>query len=120
MASILEMIFGALQSHDIEVYPPATKDGECRTKYVVVKQDGSSQVGDFSSEYVFYQFMLYVPQNKYSELSQYEWEVKKVLGDELFPTLIPTGSNMPDYYDKDIKAHVRSFIYRNNVRNKHL
>lgn len=118
--SVWEMIFDVLNENGIEVYPPATKDGECLNNYVVVKQDGSSQTGDFSSETVYYQFMLYVPKNKYDKLGDFEEEVKDVLNMKLYPLLMPTGSKMTDYYDDSVKAHMRSFIYRNNVRNKYL
>lgn len=118
--TVWEQVFKALEVAGIDVYPPATKKGECVTKYVVVKQDGSAQVGDYSSEFVYFQFMLYVPQNKYNELSSYEEEVKGVLDEKLYPLLMPTGSDMSDYYDDSVKAHMRSFLYRNSVRNKHL
>lgn len=118
--SIWETIINELHNAQIEAYPPATKVGECTRNYVVVKQDGSSQVGNFSSEFVYYQFMLYVPQNKYDTLDGYEAEVKKVLDTKLYPVLKPTASKMPDYYDDEKRAHMRSFIYRNSVRNKHL
>lgn len=113
-------IFKELNDSKVDVYPPATKKGECTSPYVVVKQDGSTQAGTFSSEYVYYQFMLYVPHNAYDKLDDYEKEVKGILASKLHPWLMPTGSNMPDYYDDTIKAHMRSFMYRNNVRNKHL
>ena len=118
--TVWEQIFDSLKKAGIDVYPPATKKGECTSNYVVVKQDGSSQIGTFSSERVYYQFMLYVPQNKYNKLSTFEQEVKGVLDSQLYPILMPIGSNMPDYYDDTVKAHMRSFQYRNNVRNKHL
>lgn len=118
--SVWKRTFEQLKEAGIDVYPPATKKGECKSKYVVVKQDGSSQIGNFSSEQVYYQFMLYVPQNEYDTLSDFEAEVKKALDERLYPMLMPTGSTMPDYYDDSIKAHTRSFLYRNNVRNKHL
>lgn len=118
--TIWEMIFEELEKSGINAYPPATHIGECKEKYVVVKQDGSAQAGQLSSQFVYYQFLLYVPQNKYHKLSEYEKEVKKVLDAKLFPMLMPVGSSMPDYYDDEVKAHMRSFQYRNSIRNKHL
>lgn len=118
--TIWQEIFKKLKEFNIDVYPPATKHGECTTKYVVVKQDGKAQADIYSSEHSYYQFILYVPQNQYDQLSSYEAEVKKVLDTNLYPLLKPTGSSMPDYYDDTLKAHTRSFLYRNNVRNVHL
>ena len=118
--TVWELISDALTENGINNYPPGIKEGECKTEYVVVKQDGGSQIGNISSEVVYYMFMLYVPQNKYSYLSKFEEKVKKVLNDNLYPTIIPTGSKMSDYYDDNINAHMRSFTYRNSVRNSKL
>lgn len=118
--TVWEEIFKELREAGVNVYPPGTHVGECKKEYVVVKQDGGAQIGKLSSEVMYYQFMLYVPQNKYQRLSEYEVEVKRILDTALYPMIMPTGSSMPDYYDEEVKAHMRSFQYRNNVRNKHL
>lgn|SRR5699024_7280150 len=118
--NVWEIISETLQENGIDVYPPGTKVGECKKEYVVLKQDGSTQVGSLSSEQDYYMFMLYVPRNKYSFLSTYEFQVKKVLDEKLYPMLMPTGQKMGDYYDDNYKAHMRAFLYRNNRRNKHL
>lgn len=118
--SVWEQAFKSLEQAGITVYPPATKIGECREKYVVLKQSGSAQVRSFSSEFVYYQFLLYVPQNKYHELDEYSVSVKEAIEEKLYPMLMPVESNIADYYDESIKAHMRTLMYRNSVRNKHL
>ena len=118
--SIWKTVFKELEGGGIDVYPPATKKGECTSNYVVMKQDGKAQVRSFSSEFVYYLFMLYVPQNHYSDMDEYEAQVKEVLDRNLYPLLMPVDSTIPDYYDDEIKGHVRSLVYRNCVRNKHL
>ena len=47
-------------------------------------------------------------------------ELKKIIEKKLFPLLVPTGQKMTDYYDDNYKAHLRTILYRNSVRNKHL
>lgn len=118
--NVWQLISDAFTEAGIENYPPAIKKGTCKSKYVVFKQDGSSQIGSISSEVVYYTFMLYVPQNQYSQLSDFENEVKKVLDEKMFPILMPTGSKQTDYYDDNLNAHMRSFTYRNSVRNRRL
>ncbi len=118
METVWKMIFNALQEAGIETYPPATKVGECLSEYVVVKKAGSSPVYRKSTEYVFYMFLLYVPRVKYSELDAFEKRVKHVLHEKLYPTLMPLGTEENDYYDDNYNAHMRSFTYRSNVRNK--
>lgn len=117
---IWSTIADALIKAGIDVYPPATHEGECLKEYVVLKQYGSSQIVHFSSERVYYMIMLYVPRNKYSYLETFERKVKKVLDEDLYPLIMPSGSKDADYYDDNYKAHLRMFMYHNNVRNKHL
>lgn len=118
--SIWQIIFDTLTSKGIDVFPPATKVGECKKPYVVLKQDGASKIKSYSSEYVYYRFMVYVPRNKYSELSKFENKIKGILDEELFPLIMPVGQTETDYYDDNYNAHMRAFLYRNNIRNKHL
>jgi hypothetical protein len=118
--SIWKLIYDTLTENGIDVYPPSIKLGECTSPYTVIKQDGSSRISNFSSERVYYQFMIYVPKNQYDRLSEYEEQVKKIINEKLRFTLKPTGDNMTDYYDDNLKAHMRSFLYKNNVRNKYL
>lgn len=115
------MIQQELEKNNIECYPPGTKEDECKKKYVVLKQSGGTQLNTYSSETIYYDFMLYVPRNKYHLLDDFEKEVKRVLDSHpLYPMIMPTGSTDPDFYDDEIKAHMRSFMYRNTRRNKHL
>ena len=118
--NVWETVQKKLEENGIKTYPPATASGECKSEYVVLKQSGSSQAYNFSSEIVYYDFLLYVPKNKYQTLDDFERKVKHVLDTQLYPMLMPTGANTPDYYDDEIKAHMRSFNYRLTRRNKHL
>lgn len=118
--NVWEQISDVLRENGIDVFPPGIRLGECKKEYVVLKQDGSSQYRNFSSEVDYYMFLLYVPANKYSMLSNFEYRVKKVLDEKLYPMLMPTGQKMSDYYDDNYKAHMRAFLYRNVKRNKHL
>ena len=115
--TIWEKVAEALELHGIEVYPPATKQGECHKEYTVLKEDGSSQLGEYTSEIHYYTFMCYVPKEKYTQLSRYKQTVKNVIATDLYPLLIPTGQETPDFYDDTVKAHMGSITYRNSVRN---
>lgn len=118
--TVWQIMFETLSNSGFEVYPPATKVGECKSPYIVLKEDGSSQINNYSSERVYYRILLYVPRNMYSQLTVLESEVRKVLDDELYPLILPTGQSDPDFYDDNYNAHMRAFFYRNNRRNKHL
>lgn len=114
--SVWEMIADALIRNGIKVYPPAMKMGGCDEEYVVLKQAGSVQVEAYSSVWDYYMFMLYVPKEKYTDLDRLERKVTKVIRDELYPMIKPTGLKENDSFDDNINAHIRMFTYRNSRR----
>lgn len=118
--TVWERIMDVMKTNDIEAYPPATKKGECLHEYVVVKQEGGSQYLDFSSEVHYYTFLLYVPQHKYASLERFKKTVKEVIAKELYPLIMPTGLETPEFFDDTFNAHMVSIQYRNNMRNAHL
>ena len=103
-------VYNKLKIKGIEVYLPAIKTGEAKTKYVVVKDQGSEQFEDYSSTRNVLDVMCYVPQNKYSELFTYVDEVKEIMK-ELKPMIKPTYSDTPAFYDDTIKGWMVSVEY---------
>lgn len=101
---------------ELPVYPPATHNGECTSPYIVLKKDGGARVPSYSSQFQYYRIMIYVPRNQYSKLDDYQKRVKKVLKENIFPLLLPTGQEESDYYDDNYKAHMRAMLYRNVCR----
>lgn len=119
--NVWERIVSVLNENGINAYPPATKQGQCKEKYVVVKYAGANQHKTYSTQKNYYEFYLYVPKNNYSILADFEAEVRAVLDKPpLYPMIMPTGSSENDYYDDNIDAHLRSFSYYNYQRVKHL
>lgn len=118
--TIVQAIILLLKNNEIDAYPPATKKGECTKEYVVVKNAGASQLGNYSTEVHYIDVLCYVPQNKYTYLETFKNHVKEIIHNNLYPRLMETGSETSDYYDEDVKAHMVSFMLRNNVRNKYL
>ena len=105
-------IFLHLQSAGFDVYPPAVKLGECESKYIVVKNDGSSRHAGISTDDDFYSIMCYVPKQAYSSLEPFIQQVKKTMKG-LEPMILPNGSQTPSYYDNSVKAHMISIRYKN-------
>ena len=119
--NVWQRIYTVLKENGIDVYPPATKDGLCTNPYVMFKKAGSMRLKNYSSRRDFYNFFLYVPRTQYSILSDYEAEVKAILGrPPLYPMIMPTGRTENDYYDDNFNAHLRILQYYNNVREEHL
>lgn len=118
--TVWEIVAETISAHGIDVYPPALKQGECKSEYLVIKEDGSNQIGSFSSENRFYTIMCYVPKERYTQLSRLKSTVKNIMSSEVYPMLIPTGQETPEFYDNTVKAHMVSITYRNSVRNPKL
>lgn len=110
--SVWQDIYKCLKNANIEVYAPSIKVGECLSKYVVVKNDGSSRHPEFSTDEELYAVMCYVPKQAYSTLEPFVREVKGILS-ALRPMIKPTGVQTPSYYDDTYKAHMVSISYRN-------
>jgi len=114
-----QIIADALQAKGIDVFPPATHKRDCMKPYVMLKQDGIGQVLGYSSDRVYFRFQIYVPQDNYNLLDEMEKKVKDVLDNDLYPFILPSGSQEPDWFDDNINAHMRAFIYHITRRRKH-
>ncbi len=112
MESRWQDIFEKLKELGFDVYSPGIKVGECIEKYLVVKNDGSSQHSSFSTDVDLYSVMCYVPKQAYSTLEPYVQSVKKAMK-ELEPMILPYGQQTPSYYDDTVKAHMISIEYKN-------
>lgn len=110
--SVWKSIFRHLKGCGFEVYPPGTKSGECTSKYVVIKNGGSSQHASVSTDVDLYDVMCYVPQNCYSGLEPFVQSVKISMVD-MYPMVQPHGIQTPSYFDDKVKGHTISITYRN-------
>ena len=109
-------IYNKLKEHNIPVYSPGQKTGECKKPYVVVKTAGRTGLTSVSSSQDLYDIMCYVPINQYSTLDVFISEVESAM-DELFPMFRPVHYRTPSYLDDEIKAHMVSTQYVNYVKN---
>lgn len=105
-------IYAHLKKKGYEVYPPGVKTGECTKPYVVVKNDGSYEHANFSTDRDMYAVMCYVPKGQYSKLEPLVQSVKEAMK-ELKPMIQAYGQQMPSYYDDSCKAHYISIEYEN-------
>ena len=108
-------IFLHLKNEGFEIYSPAIKTGECKSEYIVVKNNGSSKLAAFSTDDDLYSVMCYVPKTKYSELEVLVQRVKASMK-KLEPMIKPYGSQTPSFYDDSIKAHMISIEYKNHKK----
>lgn len=111
-----EDIYIKLQEHDIDVYSPGTKTGECTSPYVVVKAAGRVGSTEISSSQDLYDLMCYVPKNQYSTLEAFVDNVETIM-DELFPMVRPLHFRTASFYDDSVKGHMISTQYVNWKKN---
>ena len=108
-------IYLHLKKSGFDVYSPGVKAGDCTKEYIVVKNDGSSKLPNFSTDDDLYAVMCYVPKQAYSTLEPLVQKVKKAMK-ELEPMIMPYGSQTPSYYDDRYKAHMISIEYKNHKK----
>lgn len=106
-----------LTSKGYDVYTPGQKEGECLSKYIVIKYAGSVKADIISSRRDLYDLILYVPKANYSQLESF---VQQVISDmkEIEP-LFMSYDNQQDtsYFDDSVKAHFVSIVYMNYKKN---
>lgn len=105
-------IYSHLKQNGFEVYSPGQKSGECKSPYIVVKNNGQIKLSGVSTGRDLYLIMIYVPNNKYSILESLVNNVKDVMK-SLKPMIVFDGTQTPSFYDDKVKAHMISLQYRN-------
>lgn len=105
-------LYEHLKLQGFDVYSPAQHTGECTSPYIVIRDAGTSQYLQFSSEVTLYELLCYVPVQKYSSLQGYVKSVKEAMK-SLWPMFIPMNYETPPFYDDTVKAHMTAIQYRN-------
>lgn len=106
-----------LTSKGYDVYTPGQKEGECLSKYIVIKYAGSVKADMISSRRDLYDLILYVPKASYSQLESF---VQQVISDmkEIEPLFMPYDNQQDtSYFDDSVKAHFVSIVYMNYKKN---
>lgn len=105
-------IYVHLKNEGFEVYAPAQKTGECTSPYLVIKNDGSYNHVNFSTDRDMYAIYCYVPKTRYSELEPLVQSVKEAMKG-LYPMIQQYGQQLPSYYDEAVKGHYIAIEYEN-------
>lgn len=106
-------IYKHLKSNGFSVFSPGQHEGECVSRYVVVKISDAPQVSGFSSVSQQYDLLLYIPKDEYSELEDFIASVKQCMKG-LRPVIMPVVYQTPSFYDEDVKGHMVNIRYRNS------
>lgn len=115
--SCWKAIFRHLKESGYDVYPPGIKEGVCTSRYIVVRNAGRSKVPGISSDRAYYDVMLYMPRNKYSEIEIEGRHLMECM-DKLFPLVRPTRQVEIPFWDYEINGYQTSFEYVNYVKSR--
>lgn len=105
-----ETIYKHLSEHGFDVYSPGQHKGDCLSPYIVIKPAGATQFGEYSSDIVYYDLMVYVPQDKFSLLSL-EVDRLKATMKLLYPMIRESHVETPAFSDDTNKSHMWSIQY---------
>lgn len=105
-------IYRQLSSDGFDVYSPGQHEGECLAPYVVIKDAGTSQMGEFSSTKNLYDILCYVPKDDFSTLEDFVSKVEKSMAG-LFPMIRPMHFKTASFYDDTVRGHMVSIQYIN-------
>lgn len=108
-------IFKYLKQQGFDVRSPGQSKGDCENEYLVVKSEGQSPHGEFSTNDSLYSIMCYVPSKRYSRLDDYIMEVQIAMKG-LYPLVKPTGEVSGSFYDDNFKAYYLKIVYKNYKR----
>lgn len=101
-------LYKVLSDNGFNVFSPGQKSGDCHESYVVIKENGTQQFNNFSTNRENYDIMCYVPFNEYSKLREFVDSVKECVK-KLRPMITLSNDDTDSYYDESIKAHMISF-----------
>lgn len=103
-------IYKHLKNEGFAVYSPGQHEGDCTTAYVVVKDEGTTQFGNFSSSKTLYDILCYVPKDQFSQLEPFVQRLEVSML-KLYPQVRPAHYKTPSFYDDTVKGHMISVQY---------
>lgn len=101
-----------LESKGHEVYFPGQKQGECKKRYLVVKDGGLTQYQQVSSDMRLYDIMAYVPKNQYGDMEAFLEQLRQDMK-SIYPLFVSTHYETPSFFDDTVEAWMVSVQYRN-------
>ena len=103
-------IYKHLKNNGFDVYSIGQHEGICTSPYIVVKENGESEVVGTSLVNNVVELLIYYPIGKYSELSSYKKRILDVMKYQKGVRRIIEA--MPTIIDDDKKAYMTSFTYK--------
>ena len=103
-------IYKHLKNNGFDVYSIGQHEGICTNPYIVVKENGESEVIGTSLINNTVELLIYYPVGTYSKLNEYKQSVLYTM--KLLKGIRRVIDPMPTIIDDDKKAYMTSFSYR--------
>ena len=103
-------IYKHLKNNGFDVYSIGQHEGICTNPYIVVKENGESEVIGTSLINNTVELLIYYPVGTYSKLNEYKQSVLYTM--KLLKGIRRVMDPMPTIIDDDKKAYMTSFTYK--------
>ena len=103
-------IYKHLKNNGFDVYSIGQHKGICKGPYLVIKENGTSEIVGTSLNNDLVEIMIYYPIGTYSKLNEYKQSTLYAM--KLLKGIRRVIEAMPTVIDDDKKAYMTSFTYR--------
>ena len=103
-------IYKHLKENGFDVYSIGQHKGICKSPYIVIKENGESEIIGTSLTNDIVELLIYYPIGTYSKLNEYKQSTLYTM--KLLKGIRRIVEAMPTVIDDDKKAYMTSFTYR--------
>ena len=103
-------IYKHLKENGFDVYSIGQHKGICKSPYIVIKENGESEIIGTSLTNDIVELLIYYPIGTYSKLNEYKQSTLYTM--KLLKGVRRVVEAMPTVIDDDKKAYMTSFTYR--------
>ena len=103
-------IYRHLKDNGFDVYSIGQHKGICTNPYIVIKENGESEIAGTSLTNDIVELLIYYPVGTYSKLNEYKQSILYTM--KLLKGIRRLVEPMPTIIDDDKKAYMTSFTFR--------
>ena len=103
-------IYKHLKNNGFDVYSIGQHKGICTEPYIVIKENGESEIAGTSLANDIVELLIYYPIGAYSKLNEYKQSILYSM--KLLMGVRRVIQSMPTIIDDDKQAYMTSFTYR--------
>ena len=103
-------IYRHLKDNGFDVYSIGQHKGICTNPYIIIKENGESEIAGTSLTNDIVELLIYYPVGTYSKLNEYKQSILYTM--KLLKGIRRIVEPMPTIIDDDKKAYMTSFTFR--------